>query len=728
MDLASKKALQSALIVSITPYFLEKEILWFTENLSHIKKSQKTQAFWQDNTLFLEANQKINISEVLKKIDEMGYEKVFKITEPGEFSQIGGVVEIFPINSFFAFRLDFLGNTIETIEKLPIEITNEETAKNVLKKKLKSQKIFSDLKGLKTGDYLVHLDHGISRFLEIQTVQESEVAETFSGASAGERAGFEHSERASRGQERVSALGEQAYPEKVSATSPAKEYYVLEYAQGDKLFVPVGLERKLTRYLGFVEPKLSRLGGIFWQKTKYKIKEDAEKFAKELLEMFALKELATRPAYSKTEIYEKLEATFPYTLTPDQSQCLNEIENDFSKQKPIDRIICGDVGFGKTEVALRAATLAAENSKQAVIMCPTTILATQHFNTFQKRLTGLPVKVALLSRLQNKNEKPKILQGLKDGNVDILIATHSVLAKNIEFKNLGLLIIDDEQRFGVKQKEKLRTTNPSIDILYLSATPIPRTLYLALSSLKEISFIQTPPQGRKPVKTFILPFKKDVIKNAIENELKRGGQIYFLHNRVETINAFKLLLEELLNKKPSSKSVSICADRPTLIRFELEKSKVKIGVLHAKLPDKEIVKALSDFQTGKTNLLLATTIIENGLDISNANTLIVDNATRLGLAQAYQLRGRIGRSNTQANAYFLYPKNTLKGLAKQRLTALKQAEELGSGYKIAQADLEIRGAGNILGREQSGSVNRIGLNLYCQMLSEAVEKLKKNDY
>ncbi|MFH0739781.1 MAG: DEAD/DEAH box helicase [bacterium] len=662
--------LEHILIVSITPYFLEKELAWFTENLGHIKKSQKTQPFWQENTLFLETNQKISISEILKKIDEMGYEKVFKVREPGEFSQIGGIVEIFPINSFFALRLDFLGNSIEAIEKLPIEITNEEAAKNILKKKLKSQKIFSDLKGLKPGDYLVHLDHGIARFAGIKN-QES----------------------------RIRSENKKNLDSKFLIHN---SYYSLEYAAGDKLYVPVGLERKLTRYLGFAEPKLSRLSGIFWQKTKYKIKEEAEKFAKELLAMFASKELSTRPAYLRHELFEKLETTFPYALTPDQSQCLSEVEKDFSQAKPVDRIICGDVGFGKTEVALRAAVLATENSKQTVIMCPTTILATQHFNTFQKRLAGLPIRVALLSRLQNKSEKPKILQGLKEGNVDILIATHSVLAKNIDFLNLGLLIIDDEQRFGVKQKEKLRTKNPSIDILYLSATPIPRTLYLALSSLKEISFIQTPPQGRKAIKTFILPFKKEVVKKAITAELARNGQIYFLHNRVETINGFKLFIESL-------------------------KTQAKIGILHAKLPDKEIIKVLSDFQANKINLLLATTIIENGLDISNANTLIVDNATRLGLAQAYQLRGRIGRSSEQALAYFLYPKNQLKGLAKQRLEALKQAEELGSGYKIAQADLEIRGAGNILGREQSGSVNKIGLNLYCQMLSEAVEKLKASD-
>ncbi|MDD4990224.1 MAG: CarD family transcriptional regulator [Candidatus Pacebacteria bacterium] len=667
MDLSKEKALNNALIVSITPYFIEKANFWFTENLAHVLKARKTQSFWQDNTLFLEKDQKINISEVLKNLDEMGYEKVFKITAPGEFSQMGGIIEVFPINSAFAVRLDFLGNKIETIEKLPLEIANEEISKALLKKKLKSQKIFSDLKGLKPGDYLVHLDHGIGQFYGIGNFQ------------------FPVSNFQSISNEKIS--------------KQRKQYYILKYASEDKLYVPVGLERKLTRYIGFVEPKLSRLSSVLWQKTKYKIKEEAEKFARELLAMFSQKEIAKRPAYSKKELAETLEATFPYSLTPDQSQCLKEIEKDFAKEKPADRIICGDVGFGKTEVALRACVLAAENNKQAVLMCPTTVLASQHYNTFQKRLAGLPLKVALLSRLQDQKKKPCILKELKDGAIDILIATHSVLSKNIEFKNLGLLIIDDEQRFGVKQKEKLRQQNPALDILYLSATPIPRTLYMALSSLKEISFIQTPPQGRKPIKTFVLPFKKEFTKKAIEAELKRNGQIYFLHNRVETINAFKAFLQNL-------------------------KTEARIGILHAKLTDREIVKVLNEFQQGKINLLLATTIIENGLDISNANTLIVDNATRLGLAQAYQLRGRIGRSSKQSFAYFLYPKGALKGLAKQRLNALKQAEELGSGYRIAQADLEIRGAGNILGREQSGAVNRIGLNLYCQMLSEAVEKLK----
>jgi transcription-repair coupling factor (superfamily II helicase) len=291
---------------------------------------------------------------------------------------------------------------------------------------------------------------------------------------------------------------------------------------------------------------------------------------------------------------------------------------------------------------------------------------------------------------------------LHNGNIDIVIGTHSLLAKKVEFKNLGLLIIDDEQRFGVKQKELLRKQNPALDVLYLSATPIPRTMYLALSSLKKISFIQTPPEGRKAVKTFIGPFHKETIKKAIADELKRGGQAYFLHNRVQTMLNYQKFLEAL-------------------------DTKARIGILHAKLPEKNIIKTMTDFQQGQIDVLLSTTIIENGLDIANANTLIVDDATRLGLAQAYQLRGRIGRSTKQSFAYFLYPKGKLKGLAKRRLAALKQAEELGSGYKIAVQDMEIRGAGNILGKEQSGSVNKVGLNLYCQMLSEAVERLKSSN-
>jgi len=310
----------------------------------------------------------------------------------------------------------------------------------------------------------------------------------------------------------------------------------------------------------------------------------------------------------------------------------------------------------------------------------------------------LPIKIALLSRLQMKKEQKEIINEMKTGKIDIVVGTHRILSNDVEFKNLGLLIIDDEQRFGVRQKEKLKKIRASLDVLSLSATPIPRTLYLALSSLKSISLIQTPPVGRLPIKTFILPFNEKIIKKAIENEVSRGGQIYYLHNRVETIEGAKLLLEKLVPK-------------------------AKFGVAHGRLKEKGLVKVMSDFQQKKIDVLIATTIIENGIDLPNVNTLIVADSTRLGLAEAYQIRGRIGRFHIQAFAYFLYGSH-LTEKAKMRLDALKEAEELGSGYKIALKDLEIRGAGNILGKEQSGSINKVGLNLYCQILSEAIEKLK----
>ncbi|MDI6592126.1 MAG: helicase-related protein, partial [Patescibacteria group bacterium] len=550
-------------------------------------------------------------------------------------------------------------NKIEEIFQLPIKIEDEKPAKEILKKKLKSQKLFSDLKGLKPGDYLVHLDHGIGKFIGFLSQQ--------------------------YGQEQF-----------------LTNYYVLEYDQGDKLYVPVGLERKLSRYIGFVEPKISRLGSLLWQRVKKKVKKEAEKFARELLEIYAKREIATRPAYlPEDELDFQLASSFPYEETADQIQTLQEINKDLEKTEPMDRLVCGDVGFGKTEVALRAMVKAVKSGYQAAIICPTTILANQHEQNFKERLKNLPIKISILSRLQSKKKQKEIIEKIKSGKIDILIGTHRLLSKDVEFKNLGLLVIDDEQRFGVKQKEKLKKLRASLDVLSLSATPIPRTLYMALSSLKDISLIQIPPVGRLPVKTFILPFSEKVIKKAIEDEVKRGGQVYYLHNRIETIEKVKKSLE--------------------CLNFEFKP--IKLGIAHGRLREKELIRVMADFQNKKIDVLIATTIIENGLDLPNVNTLIVADATKLGLAQAYQIRGRIGRSHTQAFAYFLYPFR-LTEKAKIRLDALKEAEELGSGYKIALKDLEMRGAGNILGKEQSGNINKVGLNLYCQMLNEAIEKIK----
>ena len=461
----------------------------------------------------------------------------------------------------------------------------------------------------------------------------------------------------------------------------------------------MGLERKLSRYLGFTLPKISRLGSALWSKTKKKIKEEAEKLARELLDIYAQREIINRPPYSEDkEIEQILASTFKHKETPDQIRVMEEIGKDMAGSEPIDRISCGDVGFGKTEIALRTITRVAANDYQSVMICPTTILAHQHFQNFQKRLGKLPIKLRLLSRLQTKKEQKEIIEKLKDGKIDIIIGTHRLLSKDVEFKNLSLLIIDDEHRFGVKQKERFKKMRANLDILSLSATPIPRTLYLSLSALKKISLIQMPPLGRLPIKTFVLPFKKKVIKRAIEQEISRGGQVYFLFNKVQTIERMKEFLEKLLPQ-------------------------AKISIAHCKLKEKELIEVMDNFQQKKIDVLVTTTIIESGIDLPNVNTLIVADSARLGLSQAYQIRGRVGRSHLQAFAYFLHPKR-ISPLAQERLQALKEAEELGSGYQIALKDLEIRGAGNILGKEQSGNINQVGLNLYCQMLSDAVEKFR----
>ncbi len=664
------ETLRNILIASIIPYFLEKRFVWFEENLQEILNSIKTQSFFQDNVVFLESGKQQDLMTLLRKLDEMGYEKVFKVYDPGEFSQKGGVIEVFPVNTETPVRLDFLGNKIEAIEVLDIKIDDEEKSKNVLLKKIKSQKLFSDLKNLKAGDFLVHLDHGVGRFCGIEKLQITN----------------QKSEIISKS--------------KIQNSQIEEEFYVLEYAKSDKLFVPVGLERKLSRYVGFANPAVSRLASALWQHTKRKIKEEVEKLAEELLALYSQKEVMTRAPYQvDKELESQLQATFLYQETPDQLQAMEDIRTDLQKEKPMDRIVCGDVGFGKTEIAMRASLLAVSNNYQTAIICPTTILASQHYQNFKQRFKNMAVNIALLSRLQTKNQQHKILQEIKDGKIDIVIGTHRVLSNDIEFKKLQLLIIDDEQRFGVKQKEKLRAKNPALDLLSLSATPIPRTIYLALSSFKNISLMQTPPQGRIAIHTKILPYNKKEIAQSIEFELERGGQVYFLHNRVETIEKTKLALQKLIPE-------------------------VKIGAIHGRMNEKEISRTMVDFSTGKTNMLVATTIIENGIDLPNVNTIIIEDASRLGLAQAYQIRGRVGRSHIKSFAYLFYPKK-LTPVTQERLRALDQAKELGAGYQIALRDMEIRGAGNILGREQSGAINKIGLNLYCQILAEAVGKLRQ---
>ena len=648
--------LRELLICGVVPYFLERENSWIEKNKEKILSAQKTQAFFQENCLYLKENQRCFLSQILRRLDEMGYEKVWETREIGEFSQRGGILDVFPINQSFAVRIEFFGNKIEKIYQLKIKIDEEKKAKEILRNKLKSQKLYSNLTNLKEGDYLVHLDHGIGKFIGIKKLS------------------LPHSQKTHR-------------------------FYLLEYSKGDKLYIPFGLERKLTKYIGFETPELSRLSSPFWQKTKKRIKEETEKIAKELLEIYAKREITKREPHSwDQEIELPLISSFPFVETPDQAQTLREIEEDLKKERPMDRIVCGDVGFGKTEIALRTMVKIISAGYQALMICPTTILAYQHFQNFKERLKNLPINLALLTRFQKEKEQKEIVKKIKEGKIDILVATRRALSNDVDFKNLGLLVIDDEHKFGVKDKEKIKKLKSDVDVLSLSATPIPRTLYMALSSLKNISLIQTPPEGKLPVKTFILPFSKEVIKRAIERELERKGQVYYLHNQTKSIKKAKLFLEKLVPK-------------------------ARIAIAHAKLREEELLKTMIDFQKRKIDVLVATTIIENGLDLPAVNTLIVSHSEKLGLSQAYQIKGRVGRSFLEAFAYFLYSP-PLSERAKMRLKALKSAEKLGSGYKIALKDLEMRGAGNILGKEQSGNINKIGLNLYCQMLAEAMERLR----
>lgn len=657
-----QKKIEELLIVSLTPQNLERGILWFAENLDSIKKARLSNPWWRENTLCLEKDLCLKPSELARKVSDFGYERSSTVLNKGLFAVRGGIIEIWPLNSNCPYLIEFAGNVISDIYPRP---ENKEIGKS------RPKAVSASLEKLSRGGFVVHEDHGIGIYFGIT--------------------------------DHLPAIEGQPAAEK-------SKYFVVEYAaprpgaEPDKLYVPLEQASRLTIYIGFEIPKIHRLGGSVWQTTKRKAKEDAQKLAKELLELYAKRSLAERPSYEGDQtLEEEIRQGFAYVETEDQIRAEREILRDLEKQVPMDRILCGDVGFGKTEIALRAAMRAITSGRQVALLSPTTILAAQHEKTFQERTKNLPLKVKMLSRLSPSKEEKEILKELKQGKIDCLIGTHRLLSADVSFKNLGLLIIDEEQRFGVKQKEKLKEIRTELDILSLSATPIPRTLQLSLAKLRDISLLSTPPPERKSILTAVLPYTKKIIREAIDFELERGGQIYFLHNRIETMGQVRKKLLKLKTKRP-----------------------LRIEIIHGRMKEKEILKAMENFRGHRCDILLATTIIENGLDISSANTLIVDEATRLGLAEAHQLRGRIGRGPIQAFAYFLYKPKHLTEQAKERLETIKEYSELGSGYEIAMRDLEIRGAGNILGKEQSGSINKVGLNLYYQMLNEAIETEKQN--
>ncbi|MDI9638493.1 transcription-repair coupling factor [Geitlerinema splendidum] len=482
-----------------------------------------------------------------------------------------------------------------------------------------------------------------------------------------------------------------------------REYLLMEFAGTDTLYVPIHQADRLTRYVGPDDrpPTLHKLGQADWLRVRSRAQKAAEDEARELLELYARRAAAVKvPVAPDTPDQLELEAAFPYVETEDQLKAVRAVKADMERSYPMDRLICGDVGYGKTEVALRAAFKAVMDGRQVAILVPTTILAQQHYDTFSRRLARFPVTVEMISRFRTPQEQARIMQRLEKGEVDIIIGTHRLVSGDIRFKNLGLVIIDEEQRFGVRHKEHLKRIRTLADVLTLTATPIPRTLYMSLSGVRDISMIQTAPEDRLPVITHVGPFDEHLVRQAVLRELERGGQIFVVHNRVQSIGRIHEQLERIVPE-------------------------AKIAVAHGQMDERQLEHVMEQFGNGEFDLLISTSIIESGLDIPNANTLIVDRADWFGLAQLYQLRGRVGRSATQAYAYFFHPaSNRLTEEARERLDTLAEYQELGSGYQIAMRDLELRGAGDILSTRQSGQVAAIGLHLYTQLLAQSVRKLK----
>ncbi len=512
---------------------------------------------------------------------------------------------------------------------------------------------------LEVGDYVVHVDHGIGRFAGLI-------------------------QRQLEGHER--------------------EYLTVEYERGDILYVPVHQADRLTRYVGADggKPSLDNLGGQAWAETKERVKEAVQKVAEDLLDLYARRQVVEGYAFSPdTQWQKELEDSFPYVETEDQKRAIVDIKRDMERARPMDRLLCGDVGYGKTEVALRAAFKAVMSGKQVAVLVPTTVLAQQHFETFSQRLAAFPVKVEMLSRFRTPREQTEILHQLSIGEVDIIIGTHRLISSDVVFKDLGLVVIDEEQRFGVTHKEHLKKLRTEVDVLTLTATPIPRTLYMALTGVRDISNLNTPPEERLPIITHVGPYSPRLVRQAILRELERGGQIFFVHNRVQTIDAMKAHLDQLVPE-----------------------ARVDIG--HGQMPEGQLSAVMHRFSNHEIDILLSTTIIESGLDIPNANTLIVDRADTFGLAQLYQLRGRVGRGAMRAYAYFFRHKKltpTLEG--QQRLEVIAENTQLGAGYSIAMRDLEIRGAGELLGTRQHGFIQSVGFHLYTRMLADAVRRLRR---
>lgn len=611
----------------------------------------------------------------IERWEKQDYTVVFLGANKDRVKKLESVLEDYEIDATIVKRDDILSKghryiiegDLQTGFELPMQklavITEEELFKKRVKRRNQKQKLsnaerIKSYSELEVGDYVVHVNHGIGKYLGIETLEINGVH---------------------------------------------KDYLHIRYQGSDKLYVPVEQIDQVQKYVGSEgkEPKIYKLGGSEWKRVKKKVESSVQDIADDLIKLYAEREASKGYAFSPDdELQREFEAAFPYQETEDQLRSIMEIKKDMERERPMDRLLCGDVGYGKTEVAIRAAFKAITDQKQVAFLVPTTILAQQHYETIRERFQDYPINIGLLNRFKTRKEQNETIKGLKNGTIDIVIGTHRLLSKDVQFKDLGLLIIDEEQRFGVTHKEKIKQMKANIDVLTLTATPIPRTLHMSMLGVRDLSVIETPPENRFPVQTYVVEYNGALVREAIERELARGGQVYFLYNRVEDIDR---KADEISMLVPDA----------------------KVAYAHGRMTENELESVMLNFLEGEFDVLVSTTIIETGVDIPNVNTLIVYDADKMGLSQLYQLRGRVGRSNRVAYAYFTHQKDkVLSEVAEKRLQAIKEFTELGSGFKIAMRDLSIRGAGNLLGPQQHGFIDSVGFDLYSQMLKEAIEERK----
>lgn len=740
--------------------------------------------------LEIKQGEEVELEQVLRKLIDYEYNYVAKVSEYGDFSLRGGLLDIYPLDFEKPVRIELFDRTVESIRVFNIhDGRREESLERLVilpKPDIKVSRIrrlqfelgegspIKDFFDMEPEDYVVHINHGIGKYLGMRKLRvekrdnsgSDELVQTSSGhshQSHGQNQNQNHGQNQSQneadsreivqtssghgqnhgqnhGQDKSndslpSDKGEYEYRyepgyshywpyrwydegwtwKRVSKTRPdfqefldkkkkpemeERQFLALEYADGDILYVPENQSHMVRKYIGIEgrAPRLYKLGTNSWQRVKEKTQAVISDIAIELLQLQAARSSLTGYQFSPdTDWQYEFEKKFPYEETPDQVISTIQTKIDMESSKPMDRLVCGDVGYGKTEVALRAAFKAVMDYKQVAMLVPTTILAQQHYRTFSQRLKDYPINVQMLSRFKSPAQQKTIITGMREGDVDMVIGTHRLLSNDIVFKDLGLVIIDEEQRFGVRHKEKLKHLRLLVDVLTLTATPIPRTLYSSLIGVRDMSIITTPPKDRIPIKTCVTYFRNDLIKDVIERELDRGGQVYFVHNRVEFIDQITSQIQKLVPR-------------------------ARIAIGHGQMEEDQLEQVMIDFIEQKVDILISTTIIESGLDIPNVNTIIINRADTFGLSDLYQLKGRVGRFKHQAYAYFLVPRGKeLNREAQKRLEVIEKFTELGSGFKVAMEDLEIRGAGNLLGHEQSGYIYAVGFDLYCKMIKEAVE-------